>query len=705
MPLSAFTDALCLVAFHDVQLRKTPTLEELLQESEFNTRSSSSFFFSSLPESKATAGASRPPLTSTTYSASDKHPNQPSTLIGVSHQSSGYVTFDNDPYSSSSILGRSDGFSEGASGTCAFFLHNSSDTIAKMPDIISYPPIDGDELERSGLESSLCHEATVDVPGPDLCDHWPEEQRSKNDQMDSVEAEDNLEQDSLNSTEGPVCSSENTVDPESPQTVESSHIQQIPAEAEPAHSFVDEPSERPYRMSLQALLKKSQEYRRRQRMLRNQAKNTKTQPRAKTEEQSLSDKENDEFSHKTAGTEDGKKAKERRDTLCPTVEMSPKKSREDERTIEAEFLERNFKSQSRDVTGDDNENELTSVKEDITNNMLNISQETVTHRVMETWPAKKASYLTSAFHRSTRKYHTIPALKLCKSPVHCKAPDLALVHTGLTEEAAPPTVNRTVEADATVDSSQHIDQLVSGLKVQISDLDSTLTQNPGSYSHTENDTFNEEHMQPDQSSDWIDADQYLQRQSLDGEANMREDTEPPLSELRLVKTIAMERAKDREGQAKSSGGGGLGKPLAKCLLSVAQWLRVPDVFRNVQPETAAAPDVSVLSDTTNHSAERRNHDHQPSLNQSYDVDSPSGLWFLDGSGSGSRSVQEKELTPESGSESERGASRVKRRLLMHGAEERQDAATAVRPDSSTPRGKTRGLNMSLEPVLRIRTRP
>ncbi|TMS23384.1 Centriolar coiled-coil protein of 110 kDa [Larimichthys crocea] len=124
----------------------------------------------------------------------------------------------------------------------------------------------------------------------------------------------------------------------------------------------------------------------------------------------------------------------------------------------------------------------------------------------------------------------------------------------------------------------------------------------------------------------------------------------------------------------------------------------------------ALRNVSVLSDTSNRTVERRNetavegHDstHLPSLNQSYDVDAPSGLWFLDGSGSdlGSKGhlVHEMHLTPESGSEGQGSVSKVKRRLVMHVTEETRERSTdasrggtgpAVRPSSSTPKGETK----------------
>ncbi len=895
---------LIIVSSYKLQLRKTPTLEELLQESESNSKSlysqntsggsvSQSGFFigtkdgvslSPPPERKEKDGVSLPPMTSTTYSAFfasnvtpqqsyqegcliDQHysqqGSQPSSLHGASHLSvsSGYVTHENVEDTASVSGGidagrerRGFGSSEQTYNMGGFFLHNTSNTIAKMPDIISHPPIDGEELERSGLESSFCNDF---IEVKDMCfsslqedsvirDHLPAE-KSESSHVDGTEGEDSLpvatvldldRDHSLDRIEAPVSSeSENSSfsdNPELSQTFSSHHCpttelhnQHDPTETEPADNHVDgeQPSEEPYRLSLQALLKKSQEYRRRQRMLRNQAKNTKIQertqeqPRARAEEQSLSDKENDEFPYKGTVTAEGKKTKERRGTFVPSVETSPKISWENERMIESDFFAKkaNFKSESTHFTGHGKTKEMASAEEETTfrNNKLNASQEVITEPKQistfpqqqpmssETSPVQEAFYLTScsaAFYKGEGKYHTIPAPSFCRSPVHCKskgsikdgeAVDGAetskrrvLIETGLNEDhkvedanlgheashaAVPSAVNLMVEGDVTrvlTKSSQHIDQLetnLSGLKVLISDLESTLTGNLENRSQTESNTQsefsfesikhseqikNEQHMQLQESDfgywqdklregdDGHDAEQdqrygeQPRRQSLDSLKNMHEDSGPEpsvsdaddapltqvegteavnLSELRLVKTLATERGKEK-GTCKEGQHGGCRKqnPPAKCILSVAQRLRIPDVFRNAPSETAAPRNVSVLSDTSNHPVDRRNevaaegHDSTrlPSLNQSYDVDAPSGLWLLEGSGSdlGSKGhvVQEKHLTPESGGEGQGGVSKVKRRLLMHMTEETQGrsadasggARSAVRPNSSTPRGET-----------------
>ncbi|XP_026214780.1 uncharacterized protein si:ch73-100l22.3 isoform X2 [Anabas testudineus] len=866
---------------HSVQLRKTPTLEELLQETKINTESLSThntcdraesqinYFVGTMNSASLSPpsvrnqkdGVPLPPMTSTTYSAFftcnvtpqqsyhkgcliDQRDSQqgpePSLLIGASHQSvsSGYITHENVE-NTISVSGRLElgsgshafGSSEGVYNMGAFFLHNTSNTVSKMPDIINYPPIDGEELERSGQESSFSNNfiCTKDIcctfqENSVTCDHVPEEQSEKY-HLDVAEGDENppfstivdLDKEHSFDRVGVPEVSENS--PEISQTVSTHHcpktalhIQPDPKETEPTDET--EPSEEPYRLSLQALLKKSQEYRRRQRMLRNQAKNTKIQersqeqPRARAEEQSLSDKENDEFPYKGTVTAGGKRTKDGRGFFIPTMEMSKaKKSWENERMMESEFVgkNKNINSESRNSPGDGKLKEMHSVEEDAVykNNKLNSSQEVISEpkeigallqqqpMSTDTSQVQQAFYLTTcptALYKGVGKYHTIPVPNLCKSPVHCKSrgsskdgkasdgtKDVAgntnlnedhktniesiLEHPNIDTALASP-VSVVVEHDVPVGtdlarSSQHIDQLESGLsslKVLISDLESTVKENLENRGQTESNTQSECSFKAIKHSEKIESDLHLQlgddcfdnklgdvdkveyrewpcRQSFDNSHNMHEDTrsEPRfsdtddvllaqgkgtervnISELGVVKPITAERRKEKgtgkEGLTKTSNCRKQ-QTSAKCFLSMAQRMRIPDIFRNVPPESTVPSNVSVLSDTSNHPVDRRNetvgkgHDstHSPSLNQSYDVDTPSDLWLIDESGSdlGSkvRPTQEKHLTPESGGEGQGGVSKVKRRLLMYGTEEAQDrspdiragAGSVVRPNSSTPR--------------------
>ncbi|XP_026159551.1 uncharacterized protein cp110 isoform X2 [Mastacembelus armatus] len=873
-PRMAYVQAI----LHSVQLRKTPTLEELLQESDINAKSSyssntstgavsqSNFFVSTKdnlslsppPVRKGNDDASLPLLTPTTYSAfftsnltpplseeclidqhDSQHGPQPSSLNGASHHSvsSGYVAYESVENTitvsgKTDLASKSHGFGslEGVYNMASFFLHNTSNTIAKMPDIISYPPIDGEELERSGLESSFCNNV---LTVKDICCTPFEKdsvtsddllaETSESSHLDSSKHKDNppfttvfdldKDQNFDSRTEGSVSSLENS--PEISQTLSTHHspttevqIQHKHTETEVADSHVDEaePSEEPYRLSLQALLKKSQEYRRRQRMLRNQAKNTKIQettqeqPRARAEEQSLSDKENDESCSKGTVIAEGKKTKERRRTLILTMEASTKKSWENERTVESESFGKktNAKSESMHLTQDENAKEMTSGDEDTTlkNNKLNSSEDVITEPKQintliqhplststETFPDQGAFYLNTYptyLCKGLEKYHSIPVPNFSRSPVRCKSSikdgravsgaetsvGKVVVNTCSNKDhkaeekshrnshtAVFSAVNLIVEGDVTnvlAKSTQHIDQLessLSSLKVLISDLESTvkenLQENCSQIKHTmqgesgfkdinhSEEIKDEQHMQLFQSDckcDSKDAEymEWSRRQSSDNCKNTLEDTEPepsfsdandvPLtvqgkgtetvntSELRLVKTLTTERKTEKgsgKGEVIKSYACKKQQPPAKHILSLAQQMRVPDVFRNVPSEITVQCNASELLDTSSHTVERRNemavegHDssRSPSLNQSYDVDTPSDLWLLEGSGSDSGTkghlFQGKHLTPESEGEGQGGVSKVKRRLLMHMVEEAQersaDVSGGVRPSSSTPR--------------------
>lgn len=863
-----------------MQLRKTPTLEELLRETEIHTeylsshsetqnnflvKTNDSVSLSPPPLRNGKDGVSLPAMTSTTYSAFltcnvtpqqsyhkgfliDQHNSQqgsqPSSLSGARHQSvcSGYVTHENVEnaisISATSELGSgSHGFgsSEGVYNMGAFFLYNTSNTVAKMPDIINYPPIDGEELERSGLESSfssnskdvkdICY--TSFQENSVTCDYLPGDE-SESSHLDGTEGEENspfstvldLDKDlSFDRIEVPEVSENSTEISLSthhcPKT--GLHIQPDPKETEPTDET--EPSEEPYRLSLQALLKKSQEYRRRQRMLRNQAKNTKIQertqeqPRARTEEQSHSDKENDEFSYEGTVTAGGKKTKDERGSFIPTIEMSAKKSWENERMIESGFVGKkiNLKSESTYLTADGKSKEMCSLEEDsvFKNNKLNSCQEVTTEPIeigallqqqpvsTDTSEVQEAFYLTSfpsALYKGAGKYHTIPVPNPCRSPVHCKSrgsskdgeaadgAENVVGNTDLNEDhksdiesnlghqsihtalASPVSVMVVPVGMDLARSSQHKDQLESSSNGQVSD--STVKENLENHGRTESNTqsecsfkdlkhseqikndqhlqiddFFEDKLKDDDSSKEAEYRQWPSSQSFDNRQNVHKDTRPEprlsdedevpfivqgkgmervnISELTLVKTITAERKKE-----KWTGKEALTKtyhcrkqqPSAKCILSVAQRMRIPDVFRNVPPESTVPVNVSVLSDTSNHPLVGRNesivkgHDstHSPSLNQSYDVDTPSDLWLLDQSGSdlGSKSPPAQHLTPESGGEGQGSVSKVKRRLLMYKTEDTQDRSpdrtsretgSMDRPNSSTPRGKPRTWISKYEP--------
>ncbi|XP_047189775.1 uncharacterized protein si:ch73-100l22.3 isoform X1 [Scophthalmus maximus] len=879
-----------------VQLRKTPTLEELLQESEclYSQKTSGGlvsegdFFLEtsedssslSLPPSlrKGKDGLSFSPVTSKVLSSSftsnvtpqqsyhedclvDRHDSQQgpqqSSPRGAIHQSppSGDVTFENveNALSVSGLIdagSESCGFgsSEGAHSMGDFFLHSTSNTITKMPEIICHPPTDGEEMERSGLELSLCNNFTAvkDIccisfqEDSVTCDHLTAD-KSDSSHLESTESGDTphsaaaleLDRDHiLDRSEDPVSWSENSGSPESLELSETLsahcnpttqlHSHHEPTETEPADNGVDEvkPSEGPHRLSLQALLKKSQEYRRRQRMLRNQAKNScvkeRTQePKPRPEEHSLSDKENDECPYKGSVTMEGKKSKERRGYLSPTVENSSlKKSLDNERMNENESIGKktNVKSESNQLTGDMNTKEMIRVEEETTfkNNKLNSSQEVIIEpeqisvfiqqqpELTEASPIQEAFSMTieqsdscpTGIFQGVGKHYTIPVPNFCMSPVHSKSKgsirdgetiDVAenskgkvVDNTSLNEDhsveegsnrgdtAVPSYVNGMVQGDVTgvlAKSSECIDQLetnLSSLNVLISDLESTVKEHLENRSPTESDTQSElsfkdvEHSVQSKHNLHVQLCQHVgdyledrlgdddpdssdteyrdlpRRQSFDKRKYMNEGpgTEPVFSdaddnplivqgkgkeavnlrEIRPVNALASERLKENgtgnEGFTKRGGLHGSCRkqqPLARCFLSAAQRMRIPDAFRNIPSHIMVPCNLSMLLDTSNHPVERgQDSPLSPSLNQSYDVDAPSGLWLLDGSGSdfGSKGhlFQEKHQTPESGGEGWGGVSKVKRRLLMHVTEETREksaetsgrAGCVVRPSSSTP---------------------
>ncbi|XP_062244485.1 uncharacterized protein cp110 [Platichthys flesus] len=851
---------------HSVQLRTTPTMEELLQESEINIKSSYSqntsggsasqchFFNETTKDTlslsppavrKREDGLSPPQLASTVSSAflishvtpqgsdnesclADQHDSQQgpqqSSPNGAIHESvsSGYVTHENVENTGfvSGVIDEGSGIrgfrsSEGAYSMDGFFLQSTSNTITKMPEIISHPPIDGEELERSGLEISLCNtfnaeqdiccnsfqddSVTCDSLTADTSESSLLESTVSGDDVQSTGKHDPDRDHFLDRAEDLVALLEHNPELSDTLSTHCNPVAQPHTEHEPADSSVDEakPSEKPYHTSLQALLKKSQEYRRHQRMLRNQAKNTQVQkrdqePKTRPEEQSLSDKENEESTCKV--------------TLTP----EEKKTR---------MIESDFTGEITDVIsesgGDSYTKEITKVEEEeitFKNNKLNNTQEVLKgpeqiSAVIKQQPvATKVSPVQEAFYLPTeqsnllpgyifqrvRKRYTIPAPHFSTSPVPSKyrvtikngepvdGAELKVVantflHEDQSDElernlghqnrhtAVPTTVNLMVPG-AYVNSSEHIDQLesnLSSLKVLISDLESTVKENLENHSQTESATESEfsfkgveysEQSRNDQDAqlcqnDWDAFEDNLggadfdssdseyrdlpNRQSINNNKNSKEDTgsEPIFSDaddfsvtvlgegdesvnsrdIRLVKSLVTERVKEkRTDEEKLTVTYGLhgSSQMQQGVLSAAQRMNISDYFRNIPSQILVPCNASVLLDTSNQPVERRNEmaveglnsSQSPSLNQSYDVDTPSDLWLLDGSGSdsGSKSglAEGKHMTPECGAEGQGRLAKVKRKLLMQTAEETQGRSpdtngggeSVVRPRSSTPRG-------------------
>ncbi|KAM4751004.1 uncharacterized protein cp110 [Anableps anableps] len=849
---------------HSVQLRKTPTLQDLLQETETKDEFShphngSRFSVSSSdvsvgtkdslspgPVGKLKNGIGHPSKISTSNSAffpSNMSPQQsyhegylterldsqqgcqPCSFNAASHQSlsSGYVACEIQE-SVTAVSGKIDvRTTEEMDNNGDFFLHSTLNTIAKMPDIISHPPIDGEELERTGLESLF---STNIMGAKDLhstsfhidsvgCDPLRAEQYEFS-HPHSLNKEVNIpftaqlnpaRNSSTERNDGSLALSEKNSLSDNPylqQTLnltEVVHVQKIPceAEAEPTDVEIDvadlkQPEEsRP--LSLQALLKKSQEYRRRQRMLRNQAKNTKThqegtqeQPKARLEESSLSDKENDELHHKGAVTREGKKTKEGRGTFIQSEEFSAQKPWKTNRT-ECKVTE------DKNVAEDGKTLERLSIEEETSlKNKLNSSQEVIAmpkqiRVLIQQQPVSmKTSHIQgtfcetrclSSFHGGVGKYRSVPVPSFCLSPVPCKNKAVAAARTSepksdsssdfneirvkdlnLDHQRRPtavPSGNLIVGDDATsmfAKGSLHIDQLesnLSSLKVLISDLESTVKENLDDRRQPDNSTQSEENLESskdseqlenagqDDSSDCLEdtqdddddgneVDDLWQKQSFIQVENMDKDVGPdPRAGHRDVSLTVQNRESEiiklskqspitasiRENRIEMSteGAGSRNTQCGVCkkeqlpsknVMSVAQQMRIPSIFRNVASKNFSPSHLShrgahLKERVGNIAAEAESPLPSPSLNESYDVDAPSDLWFQEGSGSnlGSRGScgQMKRLTPESGGEDQSGVSKVKRRLLMHvtegtlekGEGKGRAVDSVVRPDSSSPK--------------------
>ncbi|XP_048056883.1 centriolar coiled-coil protein of 110 kDa isoform X2 [Megalobrama amblycephala] len=202
-----------------------------------------------------------------------------------------------------------------------------------------------------------------------------------------------------------------------------------------------DPDEGPYRMSLQNLLKKSQEYRRRQRQLRSQAK-------AKAAaEHSLSDKENEELLPKQTCKTELRKAREKR---------KDHQSLHDEDNAQIDTLP-----------------QATSTALPVTARSLYVSKQ-------------KPVSISRSSSAAGKRFTNIPTPKFCLSPMRCtkKASRIPGPVRKALSESEP-----SVPADANILGSsnnggmmlaqtEQIAQLelnLSSLKALISDLESTLT--------------------------------------------------------------------------------------------------------------------------------------------------------------------------------------------------------------------------------------
>lgn len=739
---------------HSVHIRKTPTLEELLKESDDFPQTLSSvsglmsqniFTEKSLPKLFKPTEETHHPLTSTTCSAlltshvqpQKCHRESGNQFHQVSHSglnscspnaycqslSSGYDSYmnvENTANATGSLEVENVFLEKRGDSDEDFFNHDSSDTVKKMPDIINYPPVDGEELERSGQESAFVTDLK-EKENPESASFI--EASSGEDYSAISEGTETSclvnQSNSLKVAEAKCGLNDQPKD--APVSIcltpiDTHHVETMQTDDEDSKATED-----PYRMSLQTLLKKSQEYRRRQRMLRSHSKNAKILGRAqdqpKSEEQSLSDKENDEWHSK--GTQLNK-SQEKSNALSPTVDQSLKRSFENDEKSE-EIPDKTcltIDSQVQDSILTSNSDSYDSIK---INNWVNSSGPKSVSLSVPKWiknfnkSSDRNANTSPTALEDVKKYRSIPAPFLCKSPVSCKVKrpsppfdkisqkDTVINNSMNKKHKEEPSnysssaLNVAAESDVTsvlAKSSQHIDQLefnLSGLKVLISDLELTLTENVDkSSSQSES-----QQMHPSQNNvvGWFgDVCPSQENQSLD---SIERDSGKTLQTEQVTDTIKPQEAMittrekaDAQNTRRPSS--------AKCILSATQRMLIPDVFRICLPDATAQNYVSALSDRSNRLVISKfdpdvSHDScSTSLNQSYDVEAPSELWLQ--RECGPQRCDKVELTPESGGNDQGVGSKVKRRLQMtDDIQEKGDeqGLSVSRPNSSTPKAAAR----------------
>ncbi|CAG5929020.1 unnamed protein product [Menidia menidia] len=663
---------------HSVQLRKTPTLEELLQESENKTKSSHqptssscSEVFNGAKDSPPPTPAETsqnglpppplppsppPPMTSTTYSAffasglspqhryhegclTDQSGSQPCSFSHPS-ASSGYVTFD-----PSATCGEAHSPCPSVDG---FYLHSVPQTVTRMPDIISHPPMDGAELERSGMESPFCESPTgvTDVFGVSFQDDSVMSDQQDKDESLNLTILNSAEQENVDADEGSVSAfsgkSDFSDNPQLSQKLGSPYSkmsdQKNPDEPEPVEETDPNTAEELYPLSLQALLKKSQEYRRRQRMLRSQSRAS----RAQRGGGSLSDKENEDFRHGDAGTREDILTRKSWEVQGPPEGRVPSKSA-NLNTENGHFPEDRRKEED----------------ETLQNNKRNSSQEP------GPGGASIQGQLSGGRSEEGGKHRTVPALSFCRSPVPCKGKGIPKQEEAPggekpSEEAAkaklrplnghqpppPHPVNGLLG-----NSSQHLDELeshLSGLKVLITDLESTVKENLDDGWQREPGPKGPGIPDPTDFYSFLLGKERARRHPLVNLDNIQKDLGPeeaPTDQEREAERLQLNGGKQMKSSAPEGGKLKEGKgsrriqPPVRSFLSAAQQMRIPDFFRVIPPENGVCPE------------ERRGEKSSapsPSLNRSYDV---------------------------------------KRRLVMQAGESPERNPDMIRPSSSTPKAR------------------
>ncbi|XP_028978230.2 uncharacterized protein si:ch73-100l22.3 isoform X3 [Esox lucius] len=573
--------------------------------------------------------------------------------------------------------------------------------------------------------------------------------------------------------------------------------------------------DRPYRLSLQTLLKKSQEHRRRQRQLKNQARSGSTGPvrigetvtrpqiAEEEEEHGFSDKENEEFSRsgsvvaaegvKTVDRDQGKDPPEI--AVLSTGPQPPEKfpmdawvqpeDGKDQAGMEGVARSQEKQSSEGILTEWESGNGPGLLEDrqiqshpgpglDVELHLapdVSAALPNLPHPIpAAASPAQESFYLVREKSHvpgpprpsSLRagKFQTVPSPQFCMSPVRRKggvarggggggaakrqlqvnAPlnidSKVRSGTGMREglrggrgdsDRAPLAAGGGMTRTASLgrsslgqaDEMAQLELNLSSLKTLISDLESKLIETPGnqrtSNSHATDDvepsSKHTDCQTPDRQADnFGDLNADLPGNFRDYQTAPCHRTERNLAETSdAVATLAGGVARNVPGCGRP---GSRQQPTAaRPVTSLAQKMRVADVFRKVPPNVVQVPasrqtPVSILSDASNvrrQPAGDRSGREEPapslSVNESYDVETPSGLWLRGGSGSEGSSEGHrpggKQLTPENAGGGLGGASRAKRRLVMQKTEGSEGGAgeeLGVRPQSSTPKavGRSRG---------------
>lgn len=687
-------------------LREGATRSSTEKNDEILLRVTESLLVPSPSESEESNGASVPLLEVTTHSAFHAAPqpenqekrlinqhagqrvSRPNCLRGLSHHSTLYDDLEITTGASRGSDAGTDGHMLGSAGGAydvgSVFQHSSLNTIAKTPNIICYPPLDGDELERSGLESWLGYGFIISK-GVSQSLVMPDSLVDGNcdPRLYSTESQDRPALPSVNNPS-------KGHDPEMLQSFGTHQPPTVHRHAEAAQSD----KAKPQCINLQALLKRSQEYRLHQQMLRSKGKNREVQEKSQQPTRARTDdKKDDELLHKP---------KERKSALISGEET--KEFWEKHKVAESHFLLNSTNSKSGNThVGDDRRAEgIGQIQGEATADEANVSQEVA-------MKPKQSSSSSQQHHKGPRKYRMTRAATFSHSPVCWKGertdnsrrredPGLRNDVGGIGSKeqevreatsghrdgsapgwccASPETVDDISNQSAA--SSQHIDLIESslcGLKLQILDLESMLKENLEDHSPNESDThFNLDYLKdfgafqsdcPDERDgpghDGADSGtRRLRRQLLKEMVDTEENPGPELTdgcdealligwkgpqpvgsgEPGLIKTVDTEEALAGEG--------------------VPHDAQIPEVSQNVSSGTEASSGFSVFSPTGSPEGE-----NEAAGGCRY-CSHPSDPWLLRASGSefGSKGHLESPLSPEERDESSSGFSRIKGNLLTH----------------------------------------